>query len=120
MQYEKCDYYRPSPHRSLADCHTAEGNGDRGLSAARGDTIDATEIFRYSNVMKQSSDTRMMRIMSNPKYRGKHLVVVAGRVFVAKTGKEVNSIIDKLEKKYPDEIPAMTYIPKADTLILWR
>lgn len=61
----------------------------------------------------------MMRIMSNPKYRGKHLVVVAGKVFVAKTGKEANRIIDRLEKKYPAEIPAMTYIPKADTLILW-
>lgn len=69
--------------------------------------------------MKQSSRTSMTEIMGNPKYRGKHLVVVAGKVFVAKTGREANSIIDRLEKKYPDEIPAMTYIPKADTLILW-
>lgn len=61
----------------------------------------------------------MIQIMGNPKYRGKHLVIVAGKVFVATTGKEANRIIDKLEKKYPDEIPAMTYIPKSDTLILW-
>lgn len=69
--------------------------------------------------MKQSSNTRMMHIMSDPKYRGKHLAIVAGKVFVAKTGKEINSIIDRLERKYPDEVPVMTYIPKADTLILW-
>lgn len=61
----------------------------------------------------------MVQIMGNPKYRGKHIVVVAGKVFVATTGKEANSMIDRLEKKYPAEIPVMTYIPKADTLILW-
>ncbi len=61
----------------------------------------------------------MIQIMGNPKYRGKHIVVVAGEVFATKTSREANKILDKLEKKYPAEIPAMTYIPKADTLILW-
>lgn len=61
----------------------------------------------------------MIKIMSNPRYKGRHIVVVAGKVFAAKTGKEASKILDKLEKKYPKEIPAITYIPKADSLILW-
>lgn len=61
----------------------------------------------------------MIKIMSNPRYKGRHIVVVAGKVFAAKTGKEASKILDKLEKKYPKEIPAITYIPKADALILW-
>ena len=69
--------------------------------------------------MKKFRKINMIQIMGNPKYRGKHIVVVAGEVFAAKTSKEASKILDKLEKKYPTEIPAMTYIPKADTLILW-
>lgn len=61
----------------------------------------------------------MVNIMSDPAYRGKHVIVIAGKVFTAKTGRAANIILDKLEKKYPKETPALTYIPKADTLILW-
>ena len=57
--------------------------------------------------------------MSNPKYSGKHVVIIANKVFTAKTGETINKILDKLEKKYPKEIPEITYIPKEDTLILW-
>ena len=69
--------------------------------------------------MKKSKTTTMLKIMSNPKYKGKHVIVIAGKVFTAKTGRQANKILDKLEKKFPDEVPAITYIPKADTLILW-
>lgn len=61
----------------------------------------------------------MSQIMSNPRYRGKHVIVMAGKILTAKTGKEANRLLDKLEKKYPKETPAITYIPNADTLILW-
>lgn len=61
----------------------------------------------------------MVNIMSNPKYKGKHIVVIKGKIFTAKSGKQVNKIIDRLEKKYPKETPVLTYIPKEDTLILW-
>ncbi len=56
--------------------------------------------------------------MNDPAYIGKHIIVIAGQVFTAKTGTQANKILDKLEKKYPKAIPAITYIPKADTLIL--
>ena len=68
---------------------------------------------------KVSSKVTMVNVMSNPAYKGKHIIVIAGKVFTAKTGNQANKILDRLEKKYPNEIPAITYIPKADALILW-
>lgn len=67
---------------------------------------------------KKSRTDLMVNIMSDPAYRGKHIIVIGGKVFTAKTGTQANKILDKLEKKYPKEIPEITYIPKADTLIL--
>lgn len=61
----------------------------------------------------------MVRVMSDPRYRGKHVVVIAGKVFTAASGTKANKLLDKLEKEYPKETPAITYIPKSDTLILW-
>lgn len=61
----------------------------------------------------------MVEIMSNPVYKGKHVIMIEGKVFTAKTGKDANELLDKLEKKYPQAVPAITYIPKADALILW-
>lgn len=61
----------------------------------------------------------MVKVLNNPAYKGKHVIIIAGKIFTAKTGREVNRILDKLEKKYPKAIPAITYIPKADALILW-
>lgn len=61
----------------------------------------------------------MKDVIESPRYKGKHIIVVAGKVFTAKTGEGALKILEKVEKKYPDEIPAITYIPKADSLILW-
>ncbi len=69
--------------------------------------------------MKKHAKDLMANIMGNPRYRGKHVIVVAGKVYTAKTGKLANKIIDRLEKKYPQEIPALTFVPKAETLIVW-
>lgn len=43
----------------------------------------------------------MLNVMSNPAYKGKHVIVIAGKVFTAKTGIEANKLLDKLEKTYP-------------------
>lgn len=69
--------------------------------------------------MKRKIKRRKIQdIMEDPRYRGKHVVVVAGRVFTAKTGDKASKILEMVRKKYPQEIPAVTYIPKADSLIL--
>lgn len=56
--------------------------------------------------------------MNDPKYRGYHIIVVAGKVFKAKTGDHASKIFDEVRKKYPKEIPSYTYLPDVDSLIL--
>lgn len=56
-------------------------------------------------------------VMDDPQYRGYHVVVVAGKVFKAKTGEKASKILEEIHKRYPKEIPEITYIPDADTLI---
>ena len=68
---------------------------------------------------ENNKNIMMINIMSDPKYRGRHIIVIAGKVYSTKTGTQANKLLDKLEKKYPQETPAITYIPKTDTLILW-
>jgi len=68
---------------------------------------------------RPTDDVNMERILSDPKYKGKHVVVVAGNVFTAQTGEGASKILDAVDEKYPDEVAAITYIPDADTLILF-
>ncbi len=68
--------------------------------------------------MKKRNNITLLKIMNEPLYRGKHVILVAGKVYTANTGKQANKILDLLEKKYPKETPAITYIPKTDTLYL--
>lgn len=57
--------------------------------------------------------------MNDPKNRGYHVVVIAGKLFRARTGEGASKILTEVRQKYPGEIPEITYIPDADTLILW-
>ncbi len=58
------------------------------------------------------------KLLQDPKLQGKHIVMVAGHIFTAKTGKEAVKIFNKVTGKYPKDTPTVTYIPKADTLVL--
>lgn len=68
--------------------------------------------------MKKKKIT-MEKAMNNPRYRGYHVIVAGGKVFKAKTGERASQILDEVRKKYPKEIPEITYLPDADALILW-
>ncbi len=61
----------------------------------------------------------MLDIFQNPRYRGKHVVLAAGKIYTAKTGEGAAAILKKLEKEYPKVIPEVAYLPKARSLILW-
>lgn len=61
----------------------------------------------------------MPDIFKNPRYRGKHVILAAGKIFTANTGEGAAEILKKLEKKYPNVIPEVAYLPKARSLILW-
>lgn len=66
------------------------------------------------------SENRLMeKILNDPSYKGKHVIVVAGKIFTAKTGDGAAKILERVDEEYPNEIPQIAYIPDADTLILW-
>lgn len=60
----------------------------------------------------------MKKIFQNPKLRGKHIIVIAGHIYTARTGRGALKIFNKITKEYPGEQPTVTYIPKAESLIL--
>ena len=60
----------------------------------------------------------MSDVFKNPRYRGKHVILAAGRIFTAKTGEGAAAILKQLEETHPKAIPEVAYIPKARTLIL--
>lgn len=59
---------------------------------------------------------------ADPKYRGKHVVIFGDKIYSAKNGKLASKLLEKLVKKFPDETPIISYIPKSDALILlsWK
>lgn len=60
----------------------------------------------------------LLSALSNPKYRGRHLVIIKGKIFSAQTGQAATKIFKEIVKKYPKEKPTITYIPKDGSLIL--
>ena len=69
---------------------------------------------------KRKNKTTMKEIFANPYYRGKHIILVGGKLYTAKTGEGANKIIKEVMEKYPDETPQIAYLPKTRTLILWN
>mgnify|MGYP001580444060 CR=1 FL=1 len=63
---------------------------------------------------KQPQKLTMINIMDDPRYRGKHVIVIKGKVFTARTGEGASKILERVRLKYPKETPAITYIPDAD------
>lgn len=61
----------------------------------------------------------MMDIFKNPRYRGKHVVLAAGKIYTAKTGEGTSEILRKIREKYPNVTPEVAYLPKAHSLTLW-
>lgn len=65
-----------------------------------------------------TDENLMEQVLSDPQYKGKHVVVVAGKIFTARTGEGAAKILDEVDEQYPDDVASITYIPDADTLIL--
>ena len=75
-------------------------------------------VYNENMTKAKSKRITMERVMDDPKYRGYHVIVVAGKVFKARTGERASKILRSVRKDYPGEIPAITYIPDVDSLIL--
>ena len=69
---------------------------------------------------KQRTVTKNLisKIYKDPKYQGKHIIIIGGKIYATKTGRAKTEILEKLLKKYPKEIPTITYIPTEESLIL--
>ena len=61
----------------------------------------------------------MIDIFKNPRYRGKHVILAAGKIYTAKTGGNAALILKKIREEHPNVIPEVAYLPKAHSLILW-
>ncbi|OGK09649.1 hypothetical protein A2767_07375 [Candidatus Roizmanbacteria bacterium RIFCSPHIGHO2_01_FULL_35_10] len=69
-------------------------------------------------VMANVKKNLLLQVYDNPTYKGRHIIIMKGKVYATKTGKAKTQLLNKLLKKYPKEIPTITYIPKVDSLIL--
>lgn len=65
---------------------------------------------------KKSTHFKPPKALGDPKYRGKHLLLVEGKVVAAGSWKKVSDSLDKVYEA--GKTPTLTYIPRADTLIL--
>lgn len=68
---------------------------------------------------KTQSKNLVSKVYSDPKYSGKHIIIMKGKIYATKTGQAKSELLEKLLKKYPKEIPTITYIPAEDSLILF-
>ena len=64
------------------------------------------------------TENLISKIYKDPKYKGKHIIIIGGNIYATKTGRAKTEILEKLLKKYPKEIPTITYIPAEESLIL--
>lgn len=69
--------------------------------------------------MKKEKKITMHDVFRNPKYRGKHIILAAGKIYTANTGEGALEILKRVRKKNPKLIPEIAYLPRAHTLILW-
>lgn len=67
---------------------------------------------------KDRIDQLLAEVYQSSRYAGKQVIIVGGKVHATKTGVAASQMLERLLKKYPDEVPNITYIPKEDTLIL--
>jgi hypothetical protein len=61
----------------------------------------------------------MHDIFKDPQYSGKHVILAAGKVYTAKTGRGASKILEDIRKNQPEVTPEIAYIiPHGRTLIV--
>lgn len=68
--------------------------------------------------MTRKTKTLISKAYKNPKYSGKHVIIIGGKIHAKKTGSAKSALLEQLIKKYPKQTPIVAYIPKEDALIL--
>jgi hypothetical protein len=65
-----------------------------------------------------TTDVLLRRVLRSSSYRGKHVILVHGKVYASSSGAEVNRLFDRIVREFPGETPTLAYIPQADSLVL--
>lgn len=69
---------------------------------------------------KKTTDQLLSEAFKNPKYSGRHIIIIGGKIHAKKTGSAKSQLLEKLIKKYPQETPLIAYIPKGDTWVSYN
>lgn len=75
--------------------------------------------FAMRKRVKKKTAILLSHAYRDPKYQGKHIIIIGGKIHATKTGMAQVTLLEKLMKKYPKEKPSIAYIPEANTLILF-
>ena len=74
--------------------------------------------MKKTNGRPRSNKSLITQVYANPRYRGKWLILIRGKVFRDPKGMAGVRKLKTLLKRYPGETPTIVYVPKAETLIL--
>ena len=71
--------------------------------------------------MKKAKNGRhiLERVYADSRYRGKHLIIVGSKVFVARSAAAAPRLFDRVVRTHPRTTPTLVYVPRADALVLW-
>lgn len=75
-----------------------------------------TKKWYTENMKNGSKVVRLPRALGEKKYKGKHLLMVKGKVVAAGKWEKVSRAFDQVIKE--GKTPTLAYVPKADSLIL--
>ena len=75
-------------------------------------------MARRSRRPPTSSDALLRKVLRTPSYRGKHVILVHGRVYSASSRAEMSRLFDRAVREFPDETPLLAYVPRVDALVL--
>ena len=67
---------------------------------------------------RSSPERLIAKVYANPRYRGKRVIIIHGKVFQTPSGRFGFHKLKSLVERYPKETPTIVYVPKADTLVL--
>jgi len=69
--------------------------------------------------MTSRKENLIAKVYANPRYRGKRVIIIHGKVFPNPGGILGFHKLGALLKRYHGETPTIVYVPKAEALILF-
>lgn len=70
------------------------------------------------NGRSQSTAHLIAKVSANPRYRGKRVIIIHGKVFPSPSGMTGFRKLKALLRRYPEETPTIVYVPRVESLIL--